>query len=84
MWYYILVKRETDTQSKRIEKTETKNLKKISKKVLTNSTKYGIISMSGERNRNQAKASLETETKKTLDKQNKIWYNDYTKRKERI
>lgn len=24
-----------------------------------------------------------TETKKMLDKQNKIWYNDYTKRKER-
>ena len=26
MWYYILVKRGTDTQSKRIEKTETKKI----------------------------------------------------------
>jgi hypothetical protein len=29
MWYYILVKRGTDTQSKRIEKTETKKFLKI-------------------------------------------------------
>ena len=34
MWYYILVKRETDTQSKRIEKTETKKFLKIFKKTL--------------------------------------------------
>ena len=39
--------------------------------------------MSGKGNGHQAKASLETETKKTLDKQIKIWYNNYTKRKER-
>ena len=39
--------------------------------------------MSGKGNGHQAKASLETETKKMLDKQNKIWYNKYTEKQER-
>ena len=55
IWYYILVKRETDTQSKRIEKTETKKFLKIFKKHLTNRCLCGIIIMPrGERLKEQA------------------------------
>ena len=59
-----------------------KKFEKISKKHLTNNTKYGIISMSVKETDTKPKRVWKRKQKR-LDKQNKIWYNDYTKRKER-